>query len=144
MTWYFDGEIFDPTEEFLNDYVGFVYCITEEESGKKYIGKKFFWSVRRLPPLKGKKRKRIVKKESDWKNYFGSNEQLKLLVEERGELFYHREILKLCKTKGECSYYETKAQFDRSVLLRDDYFNEFIGCKIHSKHLTIDSEGENG
>ena len=135
MTWYLDGEVFDPTEDFLQDYVGFVYCITEKESGKKYVGKKFFWSVRKLPPLKGKTRKRTKRTQSDWQKYFGSNERLKLLVEERGAEAYEREILRLCVTKGQCSYYEAKAQFDRDVLLRDDYFNEFIGCKIHSKHL---------
>ena len=136
MTWYMNGEVFDPTEDFLQDYVGFVYCITDKESGKKYVGKKFFWTVRKLPPLKGKTRKRTKRTQSDWQKYFGSNEQLKLLVEERGAEAYDREILRLCTTKGQCSYYETKAQFDRDVLLRDDYFNEFIGCKIHSKHLS--------
>lgn len=135
MTWYMNGEVFDPTEDFLQDYVGFVYCITDKESGKKYVGKKFFWTVRKLPPLKGKTRKRTKRTQSDWQKYFGSNEQLKLLVEERGAEAYDREILRLCATKGQCSYYEAKAQFDRDVLLRDDYFNEFIGCKIHSKHL---------
>lgn len=141
MTWYmydcFVGkEIeFDPDEKFLEEYVGFVYCITDKESGKKYIGKKFFWSTRKLPPLKGKTRKRTKKVESDWRKYFGSNEQLKLLVEERGAESYHREVLRLCHTKGECSYYEAKEQFDRDVLLSEEYFNEFIGCKIHSKHL---------
>ncbi|MGB2194667.1 MAG: hypothetical protein ACPH54_08675, partial [Candidatus Poseidoniaceae archaeon] len=115
---------------------GFVYMITERSSRKKYIGKKFFWSRRRLPPLKGKTRKRIVIKESDWKTYYGSSEDLKTLVEKTGEDNYYREILKLCKTKGECSYYEAKEQFERDVLLHDDYYNEFIGCKIHSKHLS--------
>jgi len=134
MTWYYNNEVFEPTEEFLNDYVGFVYCITDQ-SGKKYIGKKFFWSVRRLPPLKGMKRKRIKKSQSDWMKYYGSNEELKLLVETNGPESYTREILRLCETKGQCSYFETKEQFDRGVLLSNDYYNEFIGCKIHSKHL---------
>jgi len=85
--------------------------------------------------LKGKTRKRIKISESDWKTYYGSSEDLKTLVEERGVDNYYREILRLCKTKGECSYYEAKEQFERDVLLKDDYYNEFIGCKIHSKHI---------
>ena len=85
--------------------------------------------------MKGKSRRRVVIKESDWKQYYGSSEDLKTLVENKGEDFYYREILHLCKSKGECSYLEAKEQFDRDVLYRDDYFNEFIGCKIHSKHL---------
>lgn len=135
MTWYYEDEVFDPDEDFIKDYVGFVYCVTEKESGKKYIGKKFFWSVRKLPPLKGKTRKRTKIMESDWRKYYGSNVELKSLVEERGGDAYQREILRLCTTKGQCSYYEAKAQFDHDVLLSDEYFNEFIGCKIHSKHL---------
>jgi hypothetical protein len=133
--WYYNNKEFEPDEEFLKDYVGFVYQITEKASNKKYIGKKFFWSTRRLPPLKGKKLRRKVVAESDWKDYFGSNGELKKLVEDRGEDAYHREILRLCKTKGECSYYEAKLQFEHDVLLKDEYFNEFIGCKIHSRHL---------
>lgn len=135
MTWFYNNKKYDPTEEELSEYVGFVYLITEKETGKKYVGKKFFWSVRKLPPLKGQKRKRTKKTQSDWMKYYGSSEQLKLLVEERGGDAYHREILHLCKTKGECSYLEAKEQFDRDVLLRSEYYNEFIGCKIHSKHL---------
>lgn len=133
--WYYENKPFEPDEQFLNEYVGFVYQITERDTGKKYIGKKFFWATRKLPPLKGKTRKRTVKKQSDWQQYYGSSEELKQLVETNGGDAYHREILRLCKTKGECSYYEAKAQFDYDVLLRDDYYNEFIGCKIHSKHL---------
>ena len=135
MTWHKDNLIFEPTEDELGKYVGFVYLITERDTGKKYIGKKFFWSKRRLPPLKGKSRKRTVVKESDWKDYYGSSEHLKTLVEKKGGEIYYREILHLCETKGECSYLEAKEQFLRDVLLREDYYNEFIGCKIHSKHL---------
>ena len=135
MTWHKNNLIFEPTEDELGKYVGFVYLITERDTGKKYIGKKFFWSKRRLPPLKGKSRKRTVVKESDWKDYYGSSETLKILVEHKGGEAYYREILHLCEPKGECSYLEAKEQFLRDVLLREDYYNEFIGCKIHSKHL---------
>lgn len=133
--WYYNNLQYNPSEDELNDFVGFVYQITERDTGKKYIGKKFFWSTRKLPPLKGQKRKRTKRTVSDWKTYFGSSESLKQLVEQKGEDAYYREILRLCKTKGECSYYEAKFQFEKDVLLRDDYYNEFIGCKIHSKHL---------
>ena len=84
MTWHKNNLIFEPTEDELGKYVGFVYLITERDTGKKYIGKKFFWSKRRLPPLKGKSRKRTVVKESDWKDYYGSSEHLKTLVEQKG------------------------------------------------------------
>jgi hypothetical protein len=133
--WYYNNKPFEPDEEFLKDYVGFVYQITERETNKKYIGKKFFWSTKKLPPLKGKKLRRKVTTQSDWQKYYGSNAELKMLVEDKGGDLYHREILRLCTTKGECSYYEAKMQFEKDVLLSDEYFNEFIGCKIHSRHL---------
>lgn len=57
------------------------------------------------------------------------------LVESKGKDNYKREILRLCRTKGECSYYEAKLQFQYDVLLSDEFYNEFIGCKIHAKHI---------
>lgn len=135
MNWIYNNEDFDPTDDELKPYVGFVYLITEIDTGKMYIGKKFFWKPKTLPVTKTRKRKVKTKVQSDWKKYYGSNEQLKLLKEQKGERAYHREILRLCKSKGECSYYEAKEQFDRDVLFSDKYYNQFIGCKIHSKHV---------
>lgn len=132
--WYYGDEEF--TSDMIGDYVGYVYCITDKTNNKKYIGKKNFWSTRKLPPLKGQKRKRIKKSESDWMDYYGSNEEVKLLVENEGTDRFHREIIKLCKTKGDMSYYEMKEQIDRGVLFSDEYYNEFIGGKIHSRHLS--------
>ena len=55
-----------------------------------------------------------------------------------GEENFTREIIKLCKSKGECSYYEAKYQFDHNVLLRkDEFYNGWISCKIHSNHIKI-------
>ena len=133
--WYYREHTNFFTEEDVGDNYGFVYCITNRATGKKYIGKKFFWSKRTLPPLKGKTRKRKKIVMSDWQDYYGSNEELKMLVEKNGKDVYHREILRLCKTKGECSYYEARLQFENDVLLSDEYYNEFIGCKIHASHI---------
>ena len=132
--WTYKGEEF--TSDMIDDNFGFVYEILDLNNGKKYIGKKWFWNTRKRPPLKGKTRKRIVKSESDWQDYYGSNDEVKLLVEEAGKNRFAREIIYLCKNKGECTYYEAKLQFDREVLLIDNYYNEFIGCKIHSKHVS--------
>jgi hypothetical protein len=131
--WYYEGEEF--TSEMIGDYIGFVYMITDKSNDKKYVGKKLFKSKRRLPPLKGKSRRRTKVIESDWQEYYGSSEEVKLLVEEKGADNFRREILHLLMSKGELSYMEAKEQFDRNVLLSDDYYNEFIGCKIHSKHV---------
>lgn len=132
MTWFYEKKQFESSD--IQDNIGFVYLIIQKETDKKYIGKKNFFSKKTMKPLKGKKRKRITKKESDWKDYYGSNKVLAELAEkDRGQ--FDRIILRLCKTKGEMSYFETKFQFENDVLLRDDYFNDFIGCKIHSSHL---------
>jgi hypothetical protein len=131
--WLYQGKPF--TSEMIGTAQGFVYEITNLETGKKYIGKKNFISVRKLPPLKGKTKRRKKVDESDWKEYYSSSEQVKLLVEKKGSKLFKREILKLCESKGSMSYWEAKLQFEKDVLLSDDYYNEFIGCKIHAKHL---------
>ena len=131
--WLYDDKEFDIEDR--GDAIGFVYEVRDKTNDMRYIGKKLLFSTRRLQPLKGQKRKRKVVKESDWQDYFGSSEEVKQLVESHGRQRFKREILKLCKSKGECSYYEAKLQFDFDVLFRDDYYNEFIGIKIHSKHL---------
>ena len=131
--WLYDGEEF--TSEMIGDYVGFVYVITNKSNRKKYVGKKLFKSKRKLPPLKGKTRRRIKVVESDWQDYFGSSDEVKLLVEEHGRDNFIREILHLCNTKGEMGYMEAKEQFDRNVLLDDTYYNGIIQCKIHRSHV---------
>ena len=132
--WYYRDDEF--TSEMIGDYVGFVYVITDLNNKKKYVGKKLFKSTRRLAPLKGKTRKRKVTKESDWQDYFGSSEEVKMIVEEKGRDSFHREILHLCNTKGELSYLEAKEQFDREVLLSDEYYNGIINCRVNRKHVT--------
>jgi hypothetical protein len=132
--WVYNNKEFNETPE---EFQGFVYMITEKDTGKKYIGKKFFWKPKVLPVTKSRKRRVRTRVESDWRTYYGSSKEVKTLVEEKGQDNYIREILKLCRTKGECSYYEAKYQFEFDVLLSDEYYNEFIGCKIHSKHVRI-------
>lgn len=132
--WYYNNEPYDSTPE---DFQGFVYVITELDTNKKYIGKKNFWKPKILPVTKTRKRRVRTRVESDWREYYGSSKEVVALVESKGNNNYKREILRLCKTKGEMSYFEAKLQFENDVLLSDEYYNEFIGCKIHSRHLKI-------
>ena len=128
-----DGKIFDTVPD---EYIGFVYKIIDTETKMSYIGKKKFWSKVTRPPLKGRKNKRRSLKESDWKSYYGSSEVVKQLVENTGEWRFERYILRLCKTAGEMSYYEMKEQIENDVLLKpNEYYNAFVGGKIHRKHL---------
>lgn len=127
-------------KEFLEEHIpeniiGFVYCITNTKTNRKYIGKKIFFNTIKRPPLKGKKRKRIEKVKSDWQTYYGSNEVLKEEVSTGNPEDYHREILHLCKNKTEMAYMETKEQFDRGVLLTDEYYNSWISAKITHRGL---------
>ena len=138
--WMYQGLKFTPDEPFTyerygNEWYGFVYCITHRGTNRKYIGKKFFWSKKTLPITKTRKRRKITYVESDWRTYYGSNKHLNEELEQHGKDFYHREILHLCKTKGECAYMETKEQFDREVLLSDNYYNGIINCRIGAKSL---------
>ena len=130
--WYYKDMLFEETPE---NYQGFVYENTELQTNKKYIGKKNFWKPKILPKNSKRKRRIRTRIESDWRSYFGSSGILIEKVNEYGEKGFTRVILKLCKTKGEMSYYEAKLQFEKNVLLSDEYYNEFIGCKIHAKHL---------
>lgn len=131
--WFYNGEPF--TSEMIGDYTGFIYLITEKETGMKYVGKKLFTSVKKLKPLKDGKRRKSLRVETDWKKYWGSSEDFQALVEAKGEDSFIKEILHLCRTKGEMNYIEAREQFDREVLLRSDYMNGIIACKINHNHV---------
>ena len=137
--WIFEGKQYEPTgdEVLASGYQGFVYLITNLVNGKKYVAKKFFVAPKVLPKTKTRKRRQRLRVESDWRSYFGSSEELRTDVEQFGVDNFTREILHFCQTKGDCSYYELKEQIERNVLEREDYYNNYIGAKIHSKHLSI-------
>lgn len=137
MSWIYKGKEF---EEDPSEYVGFVYLITEKDTDMKYIGKKLFWRTKTLPVTKTRKRRKKTLVESDWRNYFGSSKHLLERIEQCPGTGFDREILHLCRTKGECSYWEAKLQFEHDVLLRSDYYNEMIMCRINSKHLKLDKQ----
>ena len=140
MNWIYEGKIWQPPIEGFTpeEMYGFVYQITNKQNQRKYIGKKFFWKQKTLPITKSRKRRKRLKVESDWREYYGSSRHLSEDVEKMGFKNFHREIILLCKTKGECAYMETKIQFEREVLLSDNYYNGIVNCRIGSnavKHL---------
>ena len=110
---------------------GFVYRITNLENNKMYIGKKLCTSVKKLPPLKGKTRKRHKKVETDWKTYTGSSPELNEDIKKLGKDKFKFEIIKFCTCKWELSYFEAKAQFEEDVLFKqDEYYNGIINLRI--------------
>jgi hypothetical protein len=109
---------------------GFVYLITNTVSGMKYIGKKQIEKKTKRPPLKGKKRKRITIGESDWKTYTGSSDKLNADIKKLGKKKFKFEITYSCGTKSELAYMETLYQFQAEALLREDYYNGIMNCRI--------------
>ena len=117
-------------EELPEDCEAFVYLITNKTNDMKYVGKKLAKFKTTKPPLKGKKNKRRGTKESDWREYWGSSDHLKDDVATLGEESFIREILYFCPSRGVASYLEAKEQFDREVLLNDEYYNGIINVRV--------------
>ena len=138
MEWSYNGEVVLNLPE---DCVGFVYIITNTITGRKYIGKKlakFTKTKVKTVTLKNgtKKKKKIREKiDSDWREYFGSSNELLGDIQSLGVENFNREILHYCKSKAECSYMEAKLQFQYGVLESDDWYNGNIMCRIHKSHI---------
>ena len=138
MVWLYENTQIEILPE---DCVGFVYLITNNVTGRKYIGKKlakFSKTSYKVVKLKNgnKKRKKIKSKiDSDWQLYYGSNDQLNQDLLALGADNFTRQILFYCKSKAECSYIEAREQFNHRVLESDEYYNGQIVCRIHGSHI---------
>jgi hypothetical protein len=131
--WYYNGQVF--LSDNIGDNFGFVYLIENKLNGRKYIGRKYFWSFRKP---KGKSRK--VKSESDWKKYYGSCPELKEDVIKFGRENFSRIILSLHKTKGKTNYEETRQLFVNNVLTEslDKGVPAFYNSNILSRYYRKD------
>lgn len=124
------------TDDMVNGAYGFVYRITNTLTGKQYYGKKFFTKAK---TLRRKTRNKKLRVSSDWQSYWGSNEILHADIAQLGEDHFTREILILCRSRGECAYWETFYIFQSHALLSEKYYNQWVSCKIHRKHLKLTS-----
>jgi hypothetical protein len=129
--WLYNGEpYYEPGE-----YYAFVYIIENLLSGRKYIGKKFFWSIKRKQV---NKKRKSYKVESDWKEYWSSSDELKSDVETLGRENFKRTIIHLCLNKGTANYLEAKEQFTRSVLENKElWYNSWISVKVMRSHVRL-------
>ena len=117
-------------KEIPNTFYGFIYQITNTTNDRKYIGKKQSITILKRPPLKGRKNKRHVVKETDWKIYTGSSDKLNEDIQKLGKGKFKFEILRFCQSKSELAYYEAKMQFDHDVLLKEEYYNGMINLRL--------------
>ena len=130
--WIYKGSVFDSDD--IGDHYGFVYRITNTTTSKSYIGRKYF--VQKRKPKGGKRR---VTSESNWKQYYGSSDELKQDIRRDGKNTFKREILSLHKTLGKVNYEETKQLFLHNVLAEklDDgspaYYNNNILGRYYRK-----------
>ena len=134
--WTYQGTTF--TSEHIDDFFGFVYCITNNKNGRQYIGRKYFWKFR---TPRGKKRK--VKSESDWKKYYGSSEELKEEIQQLGRHNFSRVMLSLHKTAGKTNFEETRQLFVNGVLTEqlDDGTPRYYNSNILSRYFRKDYFG---
>ena len=107
--WTYKGATF--TTDDIDDKFGFVYRITNLQTGQQYIGRKYFWQKRK--PRGGKRR---VTSESDWKRYYGSSAELSADRKLLGNAAFKREILSLHTRLGDVNFEETKQLFLHNVL----------------------------
>ena len=131
--WHYKGTAF--TSDDIGDFFGYVYRITNIESGRQYIGRKDFYQKRK--PKGGKRR---ITSESDWKRYYGSSDELKRDVKEFGKDSFRREIISLHETLGKVNYEETKQLFLHNVLMEalDDGTPMYYNSNILGRYMRKD------
>ena len=130
--WLYEGKPF--TSDDIGEFFGFVYRITNLQTGKQYIGRKYF--VQKRKPRGGKRR---VTSESDWKRYYGSSDELKRDIKDLGKLIFKREIISLHTSLGKTNFEETRQLFLNNVLIENltdgtpAYYNSNILGRYYRK-----------
>ena len=127
--WLYKGKIL---EEAPDNYFGFVYLITNLKSNKKYIGRKYFGTTRRVK-VAGKKRRKVIRKDSNWREYTGSSKLLNKDIEKLGKDSFRFEILIFGETKGQVNYLEENLHHRFHVSSKNEYYNDCIGPRRFAK-----------
>jgi len=143
MTWIYLNK---PITELPDDVTGFVYVITNTLNQKKYIGKKLAkFAKTKYKMVSLKNGKRVKKKiryhvDSDWLTYWGSCDALATDMAILGVNKFTREIIRVCYSKAECSYWEAKEQFYNGVLESDEWYNGQISVRVHKSHIVAKTQ----
>jgi hypothetical protein len=143
--WIYNNKPFTTVPEKAH---GFVYRITNTKTGKMYIGRKAFGSTRRKPLTKkqkeaGRKKRTVIRSESNWKEYTGSNTTLNEEIKINNKNIFLFEILVVCYTKGQLNYCEENIQHQLQVVWDTNYYNDCVGSgKWMSVKLTDDIKSQ--
>lgn len=131
--WIYRGIVFTSSD--ICNFYGFVYCITNIKNNRKYLGRKYFWSFRKP---KGKTRR--VRSESNWKQYYGSSDELNEERKVLGNELFKREIISLHESKGKVNFEETKKLFVNNVLTEslEDGTPKFYNSNILGRYYRKD------
>jgi hypothetical protein len=139
--WLYRGKKITSVDQLPKDAVGFIYIIRNESNGKFYVGRKSLMSTvkkrltkaEKLLPGNSRKTFKTVTSETNWLKYTGSckplNEDIK-----KGNL-YEKEILQICYSKKQLSYYEIKHIVCVNCLEREDCYNQNLLGKFFPSDL---------
>jgi hypothetical protein len=151
MSWIFADKLV-TVDDIPENAHGFIYRIVHIPTGRFYIGKKSLTSSRtkkigkrELVKIKEERKangisgrlpsKRVVKSDSDWMDYFSSNDWIKGEVKAGKSEEFTREILQFCHSKKNLSYWETWWQFHYDVLNNENSLNDNIGGRYYRKDV---------
>jgi hypothetical protein len=126
--WHYKGQEITSHDDLHPECTDFVYIITFDDN-TMYIGKKCVRSIRRKPPLKGKKRNRRVMTNLPFINYQGSSDAAKARTP------MYKEILFQCSSKKTATYLETELLFENWAVISDEFLNENIGGTFYKNSL---------
>ena len=150
VNWRYKGTLVTEISDMPEGTFGFIYQVVHLPTKKKYIGKKVLFFERNVKlgkketeALKEERKaagiggrvpaKKKVVKESDWKTYYGSQEEIKKLAKTSKPEDWTRDILDFVPTKKLLTYYEIKHIFIHNALEDSDYLNDNILGKFYQK-----------
>lgn len=152
MTWTYQGKVINELHDMPEGTHGFIYKITNGQTGQYYVGKKQVVSVRKrkfgkkeIAKLTDKRMKRyeMVTKESKWQDYRSSNKTVSGWFGKDGRANppsndrLELKILKFCSNKKSLTYYELQEQFSSNVLADELSLNDNLLGKFFRKDLDI-------